>query len=87
MSYGIDLALIGGTGLYRLPGFEQVERHALDTPYGAPSDALVVVYCHHGIRSLTGAAYLEQAGVVPVASLRGGIEAWSLLVDGTVPRY
>ncbi|MEO5622779.1 MAG: S-methyl-5'-thioinosine phosphorylase [Dokdonella sp.] len=42
MSHGIDLALIGGTGLYRLPGFEQVERHALDTPYGAPSDALVV---------------------------------------------
>lgn len=42
MMHGIDLALIGGTGLYRLPGFEQVERHALDTPYGAPSDALVV---------------------------------------------
>ncbi len=40
--HGIDLALIGGTGLYRLPGFEQVERHAVDTPYGAPSDALVV---------------------------------------------
>ena len=42
MSHGIDLALIGGTGLYRLPGFEQVERHAVDTPYGHPSDALVV---------------------------------------------
>ncbi|MEO5559390.1 MAG: S-methyl-5'-thioinosine phosphorylase [Dokdonella sp.] len=42
MMHGIDLALIGGTGLYRLPGFEQVERHAVDTPYGAPSDALVV---------------------------------------------
>jgi 5'-methylthioinosine phosphorylase len=42
MSHGIDLAVIGGTGLYRLPGFEQVERHAVDTPYGTPSDALVV---------------------------------------------
>jgi 5'-methylthioinosine phosphorylase len=38
----IELALIGGTGLYRFPGLEQVERHALDTPYGAPSDSIVV---------------------------------------------
>lgn len=38
----IDLALIGGTGLYQFPGLEQVERHAVDTPYGAPSDALVL---------------------------------------------
>lgn len=38
----IDLALIGGTGLYRFPGLEDAERHALDTPYGPPSDAIVV---------------------------------------------
>jgi 5'-methylthioinosine phosphorylase len=42
MMHGIDLAMIGGTGLYRFAGFEQVERHAVDTPYGSPSDALVV---------------------------------------------
>jgi adenylyltransferase/sulfurtransferase len=49
--------------------------------------ALVVVYCHHGIRSLSGAAFLEQAGVTPVASLAGGIDAWSALIDPSVPRY
>ncbi|MCK9539507.1 S-methyl-5'-thioinosine phosphorylase [Dokdonella sp.] len=42
MSHAIDLALIGGTGLYRLAGLEHLERHALDTPYGPPSDALMV---------------------------------------------
>lgn len=53
-----------------------------------PSEAgLVVVYCHHGIRSLSGAAYLEQAGVRNVASLAGGIDAWSIHVDPGVPRY
>jgi rhodanese-related sulfurtransferase len=52
-----------------------------------PLGALVVVYCHHGIRSLSGAAYLEQAGVTPVASLAGGIDAWSALIDPSVPRY
>jgi rhodanese-related sulfurtransferase len=53
----------------------------------APAGALVVVYCHHGIRSLTGAHFLQQAGIGPVASLAGGIDAWSRLIDPTIPTY
>jgi rhodanese-related sulfurtransferase len=52
-----------------------------------PEGALVVVYCHHGVRSLRGAAVLAQAGHANVASLAGGIDAWSLTIDPTVPRY
>jgi adenylyltransferase/sulfurtransferase len=52
-----------------------------------PPGALVVVYCHHGVRSLSGAALLERAGVRPVASLAGGLDAWSRLIDPSVPRY
>jgi adenylyltransferase/sulfurtransferase len=52
-----------------------------------PDGALVVVYCHHGIRSLSGAALLAQHGHANVASLAGGIDSWSLLVDPAVPRY
>jgi rhodanese-related sulfurtransferase len=52
-----------------------------------PAGALVVVYCHHGVRSLRGAAVLRQAGHENVASLAGGIDAWSLTVDPAVPRY
>lgn len=52
-----------------------------------PSAALVVVYCHHGIRSLNGAAILQRHGVQEVVSLAGGIDAWSLAVDSSVPRY
>jgi rhodanese-related sulfurtransferase len=65
--------------LNELPGrLEEVE----------PEDgSLVVVYCHHGVRSLSGAAILMQAGLANVASLRGGIDAWSQLVDPGVPRY
>ncbi len=51
-----------------------------------PENALVVVYCHHGIRSLSGAAILEQAGI-PAVSLAGGIDLWSSLVDPKVPKY
>ncbi len=48
---------------------------------------LIVVYCHHGIRSLSGAAILANAGMKNVASLQGGIELWSQTVDPSVPRY
>lgn len=48
---------------------------------------LLVVYCHHGVRSLSAAAYLRRLGHVNVTSLAGGIDAWSCEVDPTVPRY
>ena len=38
----IELAVIGGTGLYRFPGLEDIERHHVDTPYGKPSGDTVV---------------------------------------------
>lgn len=42
MTMHLDLALIGGTGLYKFPGLENAERHAIDTPYGHPSDAVLI---------------------------------------------
>lgn len=50
-------------------------------------DALVVVYCHHGIRSLSGAAILMGQGIERAVSLAGGIDAWSKRIDPEVPRY
>ena len=47
----------------------------------------VIVYCHHGIRSQTGAAVLESRGFTDVFSLAGGIDAWSRLIDPRMPRY
>lgn len=52
-----------------------------------PEGALVVVYCHHGVRSLSGAAILARAGIEGAASLSGGIDAWSLQIDPNLPRY
>ncbi|MGE0709052.1 MAG: S-methyl-5'-thioadenosine phosphorylase [Planctomycetota bacterium] len=34
--------VIGGSGLYELEGFEVTERREVKTPYGAPSDELVI---------------------------------------------
>jgi rhodanese-related sulfurtransferase len=46
----------------------------------------VVVYCHHGIRSLSGASVLRAHGV-EATSLAGGIDRYSAAVDPTLPRY
>ena len=35
------IGVIGGSGLYEMEGFEQSEEREVDTPFGAPSDALV----------------------------------------------
>ncbi len=69
---------------------EHIPLHELPSRWeelDVPAGALVVVYCHHGVRSLSGAAILMQAGIKNVASMSGGIEAWSLLIDPTVRRY
>lgn len=52
-----------------------------------PAGALVVTYCHHGVRSLSAAAILQRLGHENVASLAGGIDAWSQLIDPGVARY
>lgn len=36
-----SIGVIGGSGLYELPGIASVEEITVETPYGAPSDALV----------------------------------------------
>ncbi len=35
------LGVLGGSGLYDMPGLSGVCEHVLDTPFGAPSDALI----------------------------------------------
>lgn len=47
----------------------------------------VVVYCHHGIRSLNAIGQLSHLGFKNLHNLSGGIDRWSLTVDPSAPRY
>jgi len=51
------------------------------------ADAETVVYCHHGVRSLSVTVYLRNRGFRKVTSLAGGIDLWSQRIDPSVPRY
>jgi len=50
-------------------------------------EGLLIVFCHHGMRSLNVTNWLRGQGISECASMIGGIEAWSLEIDRSVPRY
>lgn len=50
-------------------------------------NAHIIVYCHHGVRSRRVAEYLRHHDFPRVQSMTGGIDAWSIEVDPSVPRY
>ncbi len=52
-----------------------------------PADQEIVVYCHHGTRSLYAIAYLHQNGFRDAKNLTGGIDQWAAEIDPTLRRY
>ena len=54
---------------------------------GMDKNAMLVFHCHHGGRSQAAAEAFAQRGFRNVHNMAGGIDAWALHVDNTVPRY
>jgi adenylyltransferase/sulfurtransferase len=78
-----SLCRIEGAELYPLSRFA-------DAPAGllaADDDRALIVYCHHGMRSMNATLFLRNRGKEKVWSLAGGIDLWSKTIDPTVPRY
>ena len=50
-------------------------------------EARILVYCHHGMRSLRAVEMLRHLGYHGAQSVSGGIEQWSVEIDPKVPRY
>jgi rhodanese-related sulfurtransferase len=77
-----SIAKIDGAVL--IPMQEIAERLAELEPW---RDKPIIVHCHHGVRSLRVTHWLREKGFHLAQSMTGGIEAWSLEVDPSVPRY
>ena len=60
---------------------------ALQTIEGKADNGVLIVFCHHGMRSLSVVNWLRQQGVEACQSMSGGIDRWSVDVDPAVPRY
>ncbi|MFZ6817095.1 rhodanese-like domain-containing protein [Undibacterium sp. Ji22W] len=50
-------------------------------------DAEIVCVCHHGGRSMQVAHFLERSGFNQIINLTGGVHAWALQVDTSMPTY
>ncbi len=71
-----------------LPGSLHVPMREIPARLGEiPSDRPVLVLCHHGGRSARVTQFLRAQGLVNVTNVAGGIDAWALQVDRTLPRY
>ena len=59
----------------------------LQTLEARADEGPLMVFCHHGVRSLNVVNWLRNQGVDACQSISGGIDLWSTTVDPSVPRY
>jgi rhodanese-related sulfurtransferase len=77
-----EICRIEGAELLPLSGFAGRFREILKDPHEP-----ILIYCHHGVRSLNAAEWLAAQGYSQVRSLAGGIDAWARLYDPAMQRY
>ncbi|MDP0495478.1 MAG: molybdopterin-synthase adenylyltransferase MoeB [Verrucomicrobiota bacterium JB024] len=71
-----------------IPGSSHIPLGQLPAQADAlPRDAEIIVYCHHGARSLRAAKFLRERGFDKAISMAGGIDQWAREIDPSMTRY
>lgn len=70
-----------------IDGFRLLDQAYHDALLLCDRDTPIVFQCHRGVRSQHAAEYFRREGFRNLYNLQGGIDAWSLLVDTSVPCY
>ena len=70
-------------------GAEVIPMRTIPKALGALEDEEnpIIVFCHHGMRSMQVVGWLREQGVENCLSMAGGIDRWSLEIDPKVARY
>ena len=75
----------------RIEGAELIPMRGIPAELGAlesrSQQGTLIVYCHHGVRSMRVVQWLREQGIEACQSMSGGIDAWSIAIDPSVPRY
>lgn len=71
----------------RIEGSRLLDKEYYDYLLGLDRTTPIVFQCHHGMRSQGAAEHCLGEGFRNLYNLQGGIDAWSQLVDPSVPRY
>lgn len=80
----VAIACISGFDILPL---SQSAQWALEIPTRFDPHAETLVMCHHGIRSAQMCQWLIELGFTNVKNVAGGIDAYSISINPTVPRY
>ena len=87
----IDVREPGEHALTRIDGAELIPMNTVPSRLqhldAVADEATLIVFCHHGVRSLNVTHWLREQGVASCQSMAGGIDRWSVEVDAAVPRY
>lgn len=79
-----NIAFIKGFRLFPLTEFSQWSEQII---VSLNPEAETLVMCHHGVRSAQMCQWLIENGFTNVKNVAGGIDAYSCLVDPSIPQY
>jgi rhodanese-related sulfurtransferase len=80
----VEIAAIKGFQNFPLSEYAEWSDR-ITTQLDAHAETLVL--CHHGVRSAQMCQWLIHQGFTNVKNVAGGIDAYSLMVDPSIPRY
>ncbi|MDY0079766.1 MAG: rhodanese-like domain-containing protein [Ignavibacteriaceae bacterium] len=84
----IDVREEWENNLARIEGCELFPLSKFNNEYDKlGKDETLIVYCHHGNRSMTVCNFLLKQGYSNLVNLRGGIALWALTVDPKIKQY
>ncbi|AUT04404.1 rhodanese-related sulfurtransferase [Nostoc sp. CENA543] len=81
-----EVALAKISGFVNLP-LSEFTQWSEQIPTKFDPDAETLVLCHHGMRSAQMCQWLMAQGFTNVKNIAGGIDAYSLVVDSSIPQY
>lgn len=71
----------------RIEGAQRLDEEAYNRLMALPKNTQLVFICHHGPRGMNAAQEFLNQNFRNVHNVVGGIDAWSIEIDPTVPRY
>jgi monothiol glutaredoxin len=70
-----------------IEGSVALDQSMMDKIEQMPRDTELAFLCHHGNSSMGAAEYFRKQGFTRISNVSGGINAWSLEIDSSVPTY
>lgn len=83
----IDVRPAADRALAAFPGADILEPESHARLTSLPKDTPLAFVCHHGNASRNAAEHFRDHGFTNLWNVEGGIDAWAVEIDPSVPRY